>query len=70
MILCFFAAHLPVINVGIDTYAPMHYMELALPIVLLTLLGIENTRGWGAGIDHGARGGGAAPPTGWRRCRC
>lgn len=37
-----FLAHLPVTNVGMDTYAPMHYLELGLPMVLLTVLGIEN----------------------------
>jgi hypothetical protein len=41
MIPCYFACNLPVRHVGIDTYAPMHYIELGLPMVILTVLGIE-----------------------------
>lgn len=41
MIPCFFALNLPLAQVGIDTYAPMHYIELVLPIAILTVLGLE-----------------------------
>jgi hypothetical protein len=52
MIPCFFAFNLPVVHVGIDTYAPMHYIELALAIVILTVLGLERLTA--AARDHAA----------------
>ena len=37
----YFLIHLATQNVGIDTFAPMHYYELALPCLLLTAMGLE-----------------------------
>jgi hypothetical protein len=42
----FFLCYLPVLHVGIDTYAPMHYVELGLPMVVLTVLGIKRSSAW------------------------
>lgn len=39
--MCFLAVHLSVHNVGIDTFAPMHYVEVAWPLLLLTVLGVQ-----------------------------
>lgn len=36
----FFAANFFTTAVGVDGYGPMHFLELALPIVLLTVLGL------------------------------
>lgn len=41
-LLSFFALHLLSTNVGIDTFAPMHYFELAWPLLLLNLCGLES----------------------------
>lgn len=41
-ILFSFLVHLPLTQVGMDTYAPMHYLELGLPMVLLTVCGLQN----------------------------
>ncbi len=38
----YFAVHWIVHDVGIDTFAPMHYFELALPLLLLTVLGLRD----------------------------
>lgn len=55
---CFLLLHLPLTDIGIDSFGPVHYTELAWPIVLLTTLGVRATRarlrrmaptlGWGA----------------------
>ena len=37
----FFGVHLITDNVGIDTFAPMHFFEVALPLLLLTAAGIR-----------------------------
>lgn len=37
----YFLIHAATQNVGIDTFAPMHYYELALPCLLLTAMGLE-----------------------------
>lgn len=37
----FFAANLFTIMVGVDGYGPMHYLELVLPMLLLTVLGLK-----------------------------
>lgn len=40
-VLSYFVSHGGVQNVGIDTFGPMHYIELAWPFLLLTVLGLE-----------------------------
>lgn len=54
----FFAANLLAVHVGIDTYAPMHFLELGLPMVLLTTLGIERTTAWAAELARTSEAGG------------
>jgi hypothetical protein len=39
-------AHLWVFDVGIDTFGPTHWFELALPVVVLTMLGCERASVW------------------------
>ena len=51
-IFTFFAANLTTFHVGIDTYAPMHFIELGLPLVLLTILGLERTTRWAGGLEE------------------
>lgn len=46
-----FAANLTTTAVGIDLYAPMHFIEAGLPMVLLTALGIEWSFRRGTEID-------------------
>jgi len=41
MVLSFFAVHVIAHDVGVDTYAPMHYLELGWPLLLLSVLGLE-----------------------------
>jgi hypothetical protein len=38
---CFLVLHLPLTDVGIDSFGPVHYTELAWPIVLLTTIGTK-----------------------------
>lgn len=37
----FYAANFSTTVVGVDGYGPMHYLELALPLLLLTVLGLK-----------------------------
>ncbi|MEM7588031.1 MAG: hypothetical protein AAF560_31880, partial [Acidobacteriota bacterium] len=39
--LCFLATHFFTNNVGIDTFAPMHFFELAWPLLLLNVCGLQ-----------------------------
>ena len=36
---CYLAVHLFVHDIGIDAFAPMHYFELAIPVLILTAVG-------------------------------
>ena len=38
-VICYFVVHFFVHNVGIDTFAPMHYVELGWPLLLLVVVG-------------------------------
>ncbi len=40
-VLSYFVFHFSTNNVGIDTFAPMHFFELAWPLLLLTVCGLE-----------------------------
>lgn len=51
-IFTFFAANIATVHIGIDTYAPMHFIELGLPLVLLTILGLERTTRWAGGLER------------------
>ena len=46
MLLCFVVTHFYMRNGGIDTFGPVHYLELALPVILLTALGITRLTSW------------------------
>ncbi|MCP4656372.1 MAG: hypothetical protein GY856_13245 [bacterium] len=39
--LCFVAVHFFTNSVGVDTFAPMHHIELALPALILSVLGLR-----------------------------
>ena len=41
MLICFGVTHFHMRNGGIDTFGPVHYLETALPVILLTALGIS-----------------------------
>ncbi|MCP3960820.1 MAG: hypothetical protein GY719_23495 [bacterium] len=56
--LCYLALHFYTNNVGIDTFAPMHFFELAWPALLLSVCGLERITRALAGL--------AGPPEGWR----
>jgi hypothetical protein len=51
-VLSYFMVHLATHNVGIDTFAPMHYFEVAWPLLILTVAGLENLTRKGARIDR------------------
>lgn len=51
MVVCFFAANLCTTYIGIDTYAPMHFIEMALPMTLLTALGLERATRWATELE-------------------
>lgn len=52
----FLLSHLPVGNVGIDAFAPMHFIELGWPVLLLTVLGLERASlGLGQLFGDGAK---------------
>lgn len=38
--------HLTVFDVGIDTFGPTHWFEMALPVLMLTILGCERAANW------------------------
>jgi hypothetical protein len=38
---CFLLFHFPLSDLGVDTFGPVHYTELAWPVLLLTTLGIK-----------------------------
>ncbi len=52
--ICYCLVHLTVLDPGVDTFGPHHYVELAWPALLLTVLGLQRL---------GARLGQMAPPT-------
>jgi hypothetical protein len=43
---CFVLIHLWVYDVGIDTFGPTHWFELALPVLVLTMLGCQRAARW------------------------
>ena len=61
-VVCFFALHALAHNVGIDTFAPMHYVELAWPLLLLTVAGLDRSTRWLAELRGPATTGLAATP--------
>lgn len=50
----FFLLHALAHNVGIDTFAPMHYIELGWPLLLLTVVGLEASTRDGARLMGGS----------------
>jgi hypothetical protein len=50
----FLLLHLPVTDGGIDSFGPVHYFELAVPLVLLSVGGLRRLTAWGRKL--GARG--------------
>ncbi len=42
----FILTHLAVYDVGIDTFGPTHWFELALPVLVLTMLGCQRAARW------------------------
>ncbi len=48
------ATHLGLFDAGIDTFGPTHWFELALPILVLTLLGCQRATAWGAKVSTDA----------------
>ena len=52
-VLSYFAFHFFTDNVGIDTFAPMHYFEVAWPLLLLNVLGLARLTEGAADLDRG-----------------
>jgi len=46
MLICFAVTHFYMRNGGIDTFGPVHYLEPALPLILLSALGISRLSSW------------------------
>ncbi|GEM_PF-651833 len=42
-VICFFLVHGLISDVGVDSFAPVHFFELALPFLLLTVLGLQRS---------------------------
>ena len=55
-VFCFVAVHFFTNSIGIDVFAPVHYFELALPVLVLTILGAQRLQSWLAGGDSMWRG--------------
>ncbi|MCP3105082.1 hypothetical protein LZ198_40070 [Myxococcus sp. K15C18031901] len=49
-ILGFCVAHLPVADAGVDSFAPVHYSEVMLPLVLLSAEGVRSLWRWAGGL--------------------
>lgn len=41
----FFAVHWTVVNIGIDSFGPVHYLEVVWPVILLSTLGVVRLAG-------------------------
>ncbi len=52
-VVTFLALHFFTNNVGIDTFAPMHYFEVAWPLLLLSVCGLEKLSGVLGGFETG-----------------
>ncbi len=55
-VLSYFAFHFFTDNVGIDTFAPMHYFEVAWPLLLLNVLGLARLTAGADELDQGRSG--------------
>ncbi|MEZ4426454.1 MAG: LamG-like jellyroll fold domain-containing protein [Nannocystaceae bacterium] len=42
----FFAVHLFLADVGVDSFAPVHFFEVGLPLLLLVVIGLARLDGW------------------------
>ena len=51
-VVTYFAVHFATHNVGIDTFAPMHYFEVSWPLLLLTVAGLERLTVHGMRFDR------------------
>jgi len=49
---CFFIVHFFVDDVGIDSFGPVHFFEVSLPILVLTVAGIRRLHRFGNEMDH------------------
>jgi len=58
----YFALHFFTDNVGFDTFAPMHYFEVAWPLLLLNVAGLERLTTAGAELDGAVAAQSSAPP--------
>jgi len=47
----YMVTHLPVFDAGIDTFGPTHWFEMALPVLVLTMLGCQRATGWAERIS-------------------
>jgi hypothetical protein len=50
----FMFVHLPMTDAGIDTFGPVHFFEIALPILVLTVAGLDRAHGVFVGAGHAA----------------
>ena len=46
--------HLSLFDAGIDTFGPTHWFEMALPVLVLTMLGCKRAAGWASQISTNA----------------
>jgi len=56
MIGLYAAVHLGVLDPGVEYFGPHHFFELALPFVLLTVMGAAALHRWSRGVGAGAAG--------------
>ena len=57
MLASFFAVHLLVADAGVDTFGPVHYTEVALPLLGLSVLGLKRATDFLAGLNLTQAGG-------------
>lgn len=47
----FLVVHFPMTDSGVDSFGPVHYFELLLPVLLLTLAGLESMVDWAEDVE-------------------
>lgn len=48
----FAVVHLPTVDMGIDSFGPVHWYEIALPVLVLCTLGLERTHRWLSHLEY------------------
>ncbi len=49
---CFFAVHFFVDDIGIDSFGPVHFFEVSLPLLVLSVAGVQRLHRFGKEVDR------------------